>query len=113
MTARLFASFSPDPDRPMVQIYGNTEGLNSLASKLIEFAEYQQNHAGHDPGDHWHFFPGKHGLIRESFEITISRMDDRKSHDTTWCEALLADSQLELRNNLSIWISQPDIDDPV
>ena len=102
MTAKLFASFSPDPDRPMLMIYGNPEGLKSLADELINYAEHQQNHVGHDPGEHWHLFPGNHGLINESFEIMISRMDDRKSGDTGWCELLLADSQHRLRLGASL-----------
>lgn len=100
MTAKLFASFSPDPARPNVMIYGNPAGLTLLAQKLVEYAEYQQDPIGHDPGEHWHLFPGQDGLLDCSFEITISRMDDRKSNDTEWCESLLCDSQQRLRNQI-------------
>lgn len=101
MTARVFASFSPDPDRPQIMIYGNPEGLKNLAQKLIEYAEFQQSEVGHDPGEHWHLFPGNHGLIRSSFEIMLSRMDDRQSGDTAWCEPLLDEAQLRLRQTIS------------
>ncbi len=43
MTSKLFASFSPDPDHPMIYIYGNPEGLRTLAAKLIELADNQQS----------------------------------------------------------------------
>lgn len=100
MNAKVFASFSPDPDRPMVMIYGNPAGLKELASRLIEYAEYQQNKTGHDPSEHWHLFPGHHGLISSSFEVTISRMDDRANGETDWCETLLDNSQVSLRQQL-------------
>ncbi len=101
MTAKVFASFSPDPHRPTVMIYGNPEGLKGLARKLIEYAEVQQSETGHDPGEHWHLFPGNHGLLRESLEITVSRMDDRQTGETTWCETLLDDMQQRLRKQIS------------
>jgi hypothetical protein len=101
MTARVFASFSPDADRPMVMIYGNPEGLKGLALKLIEYAEFQQRETGHDPREHWHLFPGNHGSLRESLEIMVSRMDDRQTGETTWCEMLLDDMQRSLRKQIS------------
>jgi hypothetical protein len=101
MSAKVFASFSPDSDRPMVMIYGNPEGLRRLANKLIEFADFQQNESGHDPGEHWHLFPGNHDLLESSFEVMVSRMDDRKTGETTWCEQLLEDGQQRLLHRLS------------
>lgn len=100
MTAKVFASFSPDADRPQVMIYGNPAGLRSLAEKLIEFADYQQAEKGFDPGEHWHLFPGNHGLLETSFEVMVSRMDDRLTHETDWCEPLLAELQERLQRQL-------------
>lgn len=81
-------------------IYGNPDGLRGLAAKLIEFANYQQAENGHDPGEHWHLFPGYDGLLKTSLEVMVSRMDDRKNHETAWCESSLEETQERLRKQL-------------
>ena len=38
-SAKLHISFNPDSSRPMVQLYGNPQGLRQLAMELLRIAE--------------------------------------------------------------------------
>lgn len=99
--AKLWCSFSPDPDRPMVMIYGNPAGLRSLAQELIEKADYQQCEGGSpDSVEHWHLWPGHAGLIESSVEVMISRMDHRETGATNECEGDLKFSREQLDKTL-------------
>ena len=85
----------------MVMIYGNPEGLKSLAWQLIEYANFQQSETGRDPGENWHLFPEHQDPILQSIEITVGRMDDRRTGETEWLKSLLDDTQQRLQDQIS------------
>lgn len=89
--AKLYVSFSPDSDRPGVQVYGTPEGLIALATQLIEIANLDQEGEDiRDPAVHFHVCPGSASLLMaQSTELTIGRMDHRLDGSTAWFEAAL------------------------
>ena len=86
--AKLHVSFTPDSSRPMVQLYGNPDGLRKLAAELLKIADLDQ--AGidqHDPVVHFHYKARTTDwIIPNSVELTIGRMDHRDTGNTEWYE---------------------------
>lgn len=99
---KLYVSFSTDLDRPGVQVYGTPKGLLELASQLIEIANLDQEGKDiRDPAVHFHVSPGHaSGLLAQSTELTIGRMDHRLDGSTAWFEAELDPQRERLDHSL-------------
>ena len=85
---KLHVSFNPDSSRPMVQLYGNPQGLRLLAGELLKIADLVQGKGiGSDPVEHFHFkSKTKDWILPNSVELTIGRMDHRDTGCTDWYE---------------------------
>ncbi len=99
---KLHVNFSPDSSRPMVQLYGNPQGLRQLAHELLRIAAIDQTPSvGHDPVEHFHYkAKTTPWIIANSVELTLGRMDHRETGCTEWYEENVVSTRTYLQQLL-------------